>query len=83
MAAYKDCVYSRAIEITAVTATPEDTARVAAAQCQGNLAIITDKLREENAWHEHYGSNADGYSEALRERTIAEVAADIKEKRGN
>jgi hypothetical protein len=81
MTAYKDCVYSQAMDMVASPHSAEDIARIATAQCQGNLALINEKLREDNAWMERYGSNADAYSEKLRDRTSAEVAEEIRTAR--
>lgn len=60
---------------------PYDGARLASAQCQGNLALINEKLRQENAWMEHYGSNADGHTERIRETTLRDAAEQIKAAR--
>lgn len=81
-AAYKDCVLSQAMDMLDSPGPAEDLAKVAAAQCQVNLALINEKLRQDNAWMERYGSNADGFTEKLRDRTSAEVAEEIREIRG-
>lgn len=81
-AAYKDCVLSQAMEMLDAPSTAEDLAKLAAAQCQVNLALINEKLRQDNAWMERYGSNADAYTEKLRDRTSMEVAEEIRKHRG-
>lgn len=59
----------------------EDIGHIASQQCQGNLAIVNEKLRQDNAWMEHYGSNADGYTEKLRDKTKADVIEEISKLR--
>jgi hypothetical protein len=80
-AAYKECVRSQSMEMIDSPHSAEDITKLASAQCQGNLAIVTEKLREDNAWMEVYGSNADGYTEKLRDKTNAEVAEEIRKAR--
>jgi hypothetical protein len=82
VAAYKDCVLSQAMEMIDSPNSPEDIAKIASAQCQGNLALINEKLREDNAWMERYGSNSDAHAEKLRDKTNAEVAEEIRKVRG-
>ncbi|MGV3742662.1 MAG: hypothetical protein ACO1NO_10170 [Burkholderiaceae bacterium] len=79
--AYKDCVHAQAVSLLDSNHSPYDSARLASAQCQGNLALINEKLRQENAWIEHYGSNADGHTERIREETVRETAAWIRDVR--
>lgn len=81
IAAYKECVHTQAMDMIESPDSAEDVARLAASQCQGNLAIINESLREQNAWMERYGSNADGYTEKLREKTNAEVTEEIRKAR--
>jgi hypothetical protein len=78
---YKDCVFSQAMDRLDTAESAQDIARLASAQCQSNLAIINEKLRADNAWMEHYGSNADGYTENLRDRTSTEVIKEIEKAR--
>src|SRR5690606_27057970 len=81
-AAYKDCVHSQSMEMIDSENSSEDIAKLASAQCQGNLALINEKLRDDNAWMERYGSNSDAHAEKLRDKTIADVAAEIRKIRG-
>jgi hypothetical protein len=81
-AAYKECVHSQAMEMIDSAKSSEDIAKLASAQCQGNLALINEKLREDKAWMEQYGSNSDAHAEKLRDETIADVAEEIKKARG-
>jgi hypothetical protein len=80
-ASYKECVFSQAVDKIPSPDSAEDIARFASGQCQSNLTIINEKLREDNAWIEQYGSNADGYTENLRDRTMADVAEEIRKIR--
>jgi hypothetical protein len=77
---YKDCVFSQAMTLDDGQDTPENIANLAAAQCQKNLELITEKLREENAWLEK-GSNSDKITESLRDKTIQEVILEIGKRR--
>ena len=79
--AYKECVHAQAAVLIDSSNSPYDVARLASAQCQGNLALINEKLRQENAWMEHYGSNADGHTERIREKTLTETAEWINDVR--
>lgn len=81
-AAYKECVHSQSMEMIDSANSSEDIAKLASAQCQGNLALINEKLREDNAWMERHGSNSDAHAEKLRDKTIADVAAEIRKIRG-
>lgn len=81
MEAYRDCVRSQAMDMLDEPGTPHEIARLASAQCQGNLALVNETLREENAWLGWYGSNSDRHAENLRDKTIADVAQDINAAR--
>jgi hypothetical protein len=82
VAAYKDCVHLQSMEMIDSPKSAEDIANLASAQCQGNLALINEKLRQDNAWMERYGSNSDGHVEKIRDKTNADVTEEIKKARG-
>jgi hypothetical protein len=81
VAAYKDCVFSQSMDMIDSPQSAEDIAKIAAAQCQGNLTLINEKLREDNAWMEQYGSNSDAHVEKIRDKTNADVVEEIKKIR--
>lgn len=78
---YRECVRSRAMETASFSDAPDEIARKAGIHCQGHLVVINDKLREENRWHHYYGGFADRYTDALRERTLGDVKAELAAKR--
>lgn len=81
MAAYRECVHAQAMELIDTPGSANEVALLAATQCQGNLALINEKLRQENAWMDWYGSNSDAYTEGLRDRVIADVTEKIRAAR--
>jgi hypothetical protein len=80
-AAYRDCVNSQAMTMVDASGSANEIALLAAAQCQGNLALINEKLREENAWLDWNGSNSDAYTEKLRDAAIRDAAKQISAAR--
>jgi hypothetical protein len=80
-AAYRECVRSTALENSVPSVRPTEIAIKAGIQCQGQLVVINDKLREENRWRHYYGGFADRYTENLKARTLDEVAGELASER--